>query len=324
MKRTLPLLSLLLALALAGCGAQGAASAAPSAAEPSEAAAEPLSVCASFYTMYDFASKIGGDRVAVTNLVPSGMEPHDWEPSAGDLAALEEADVFIYSGAGMEHWVDTVLASLSNESLVTAETSAGIPLLAGGHSHDDEEEAEADHDEEEAESYDPHVWLNPQYAKLQMAAIRDAFTQADPEGADYYAANYDTYAARLDDLDADFRETLSPLPNHDIVVAHQAFGYLCQAYGLNQIAIEGLSADSEPDPARVAEIITLAQERQVKVIFFEELISPKVAETIADAAGAETMVLSPIEGLSDDRQAAGDDYFSVMEQNLEALSYALS
>ncbi|MPM97695.1 hypothetical protein SDC9_144872 [bioreactor metagenome] len=226
--------------------------------------------------------------------------------------------------------MDSVLGALSNKALITVEASHGISLLEGGHTHgDDHDDHEDDHDHEaeehdHEEGFDPHVWLNPQYAKLQLAAIRDAFSQADPAGKDYYEANYEDYAARLDALDKRFRETIEALPGRDIVVAHQAFGYLCQAYGLNQISIEGLRADSEPDPARVAEIISLAQEREIKVIFFEELISPKVAQTIADAIGAETMVLSPVEGLSSDQQAAGDDYFSVMEQNLEALSHALS
>ncbi len=276
---------------------------------------EKLSVYASFYSMYDFASKIGGDRIEVTNMMPAGMEPHDWEPTPVDIVGLEKADVFVYNGAGMEHWAQDVLAALGNKDLVVVEASEGVSLLEG-HGHGD------DHDDDHG-AFDPHVWLSPMNAKIEMENIKDALVKADPAGAETYEANYAAYAAELDALDQEFKDALAALPNKDIVVAHQAFGYLCAAYGLNQVAIEGLSPDSEPNPARVAEIIEFGKEHDVKVIFFEELVSPKVAESIANAIGADTDVISPIEGLSDEQQAAGDDYFSVMRMNLEALKAAL-
>jgi zinc transport system substrate-binding protein len=301
----------------AGCGAQPSSEAGGDANETQD---EAMLVYASFYPMYDFAVKIGGEKARVVNMVPAGTEPHDWEPVAADIAGLESAAVFVYNGAGMEHWAEDILETLQNESLIVAEASAGIDLIEGHHEHGDEEEAE---EEEEEEGYDPHVWLNPLYAKQEAENIKNAFVSADPDNADYYEANYARYAAEFDALDEAFREGFSALPNKDIIVAHEAFGYLCAAYGLNQVPIEGLSPDSEPDPARMAEIIDFAQEHDVKIIFFEELVSPKVAETIADAIGAETMVLNPIEGLGDEDLAAGGDYFSVMRQNLESLKIAL-
>ena len=160
---------------LAACGKpQIPMAGAETPAEPSSAASEgSLRVMASFYPMYDFAQKIGGDKVTVTNMVPAGTEPHDWEPSPSDIVALEQADVFVYSGAGMEHWVEDVLASLDNQSLVTVEASYGIALLEGHHHHhEDEEEAEHEHEDEheheEGGGYDPHVWLSPLNAKREM------------------------------------------------------------------------------------------------------------------------------------------------------------
>lgn len=308
---------------LAGCDATQPPSAIN--ADGNQSQNEKLVVYTSFYPMYDFASKIGGDKVAVTNLVPAGTEPHDWEPTAADITGLEKATVFIYNGVGMEHWVEDVLASLQNKNLIAVEASQGLTLMEG-HSHEEEAhagEAEAEEHDEEEEQYDPHVWLSPLNAKKEMENIKNAFVQADPDNKDYYEANFLKYAADLDTLDKEFKDTLSAFAKKDIIVSHEAFGYLCAAYGLNQIGIEGLSPDSEPDPARMAEIIEFAKEHDVKVIFFEELVSPKVAQTIADATGAETAVLSPIEGLSDEQQAAGDDYFSVMRQNLKALKAAL-
>ena len=290
---------------LTGCGTQ-----------PADTAAGDgrLRVLTSFYPMYDFACKIGGDCIDVTNMVPSGTEPHDWEPSTNDLKNL---DVFIYNGADMEPWADDLLVSRS-DTLRVVEASENVELRTtdGEHEHAHEHE-DADHHHGD---FDPHVWLDPENAKIEMEAIRDALCAADPENSTVFQSNYEKYAAELDALDAEFREKLAPLPNRTIVVAHEAFGYLCDAYGLTQVGIEGLSPDSEPDPGRMAEVIDFVREHSISTIFFEELVSPKVAEAI----GAQAKMLSPLEGLSDEQAAAGADYFSVMHDNLAALMEALN
>lgn len=273
-----------------------------------------ITTYASIYPMYDFASKIGGDKINLSTMVPSGTEPHDWEPTAMNITHLEEADVFIYNGAGMEHWVEDVLASLQNEKIIVVEASNNVDFIKG-HSHSEKHQEDTTHD--------PHVWLYPLNAKIQMENIKNAFVEADPSNAGYYEANYKKYAAECDALDQEFKDTLAPLVNKDIIVSHEAYGYLSEAYDLHQIGIEGLSADSDPDPARMAEIIDLAKEKNIETIFFEETVSSKVAETIAKEVGAKTAVLSPIEGLSNEQESAGDDYFSVMRQNLDALKSAL-
>lgn len=297
---------------LTGCGTQ-----------PADTAAGDgrLRVLTSFYPMYDYACKIGGDCIDVTNMVPSGTEPHDWEPSTNDLKNLEKADVFIYNGADMEPWADDLLVSRS-DTLRVVEASENVELRTtdGEHEHAHEHE-DADHHHGD---FDPHVWLDPENAKIEMEAIRDALCAADPENSTVFQSNYEKYAAELDALDAEFREKLAPLPNRTIVVAHEAFGYLCDAYGLTQVGIEGLSPDSEPDPGRMAEVIDFVREHSISTIFFEELVSPKVAEAIASETGAQAKMLSPLEGLSDEQAAAGADYFSVMHDNLAALMEALN
>ena len=297
---------------LTGCGTQ-----------PADTAAGDgrLRVLTSFYPMYDFACKIGGDCIDVTNMVPSGTEPHDWEPSTNDLKNLEKADVFIYNGADMEPWADDLLVSRS-DTLRVVEASENVELRTtdGEHEHAHEHE-DADHHHGD---FDPHVWLDPENAKIEMEAIRDALCAADPENSTVFQSNYEKYAAELDALDAEFREKLAPLPNRTIVVAHEAFGYLCDAYGLTQVGIEGLSPDSEPDPGRMAEVIDFVREHSISTIFFEELVSPKVAEAIASETGAQAKMLSPLEGLSDEQAAAGADYLSVMHDNLAALMEALN
>ena len=286
----------------------------------STTSSKKLNVMASFYPMYDFAKKVGGDKVEVTNMVSAGTEPHDWEPSATDIKKLEEADVFIYNGAGMEHWTQDVLGSLENRNLKVVEASKGITLLEGNEEEENSKEANSS----TGAIYDPHVWLNPLNAKVEMKNIKNAFVKVDPDNKNYYEKNYKRYANKFDQLNQEYKEGLSNIKSKNLITSHEAFGYLCQAYGLNQVGIEGLSADSEPDASRMNEIIQFSKDNHVKTIFFEELVSPKVSKTIADEIGAKTVVLNPIEGLTNKEIKAGKDYFSAMKSNLKILEKALN
>lgn len=275
-----------------------------------------LNIVASFYPMYDFAKRIAGDYADVTCLVPAGTEPHDWEPSSKDMKTIQEADFLIYNGAGMEHWVKDVLDGLGSDTkLVSVETSKGVSLLSL------EEDDDHDHDHG---GTDPHVWLSPLNAKIQMKNICDALSEKDSEHKTEYAANLDKANADFDTLDSEFHKGLDPLPNKTIVVSHQAFGYLCEAYGLTQMPIEGVEADAEPNAQEMKEITEFVKEHNVKVIFTEELVSPKVAQAIAEATGARVEELNPLEGLTDEELKAGEDYLSVMRDNLKALEGALA
>lgn len=267
-------------------------------------------VYTSFYPMYDFTKKIGGNKVEVNNMIPSGVEPHEWEPTTKDITNLNKAQIFIYSGAGMEGWVNKVIEALNNEKLVTVEASKGISYLANK-------------DKDEPLEYDPHTWLSPLNVKIQMKNIKNALQKVDPANKDYYEKNFLDNVKKLDQLDQEYKKALADYKGKEIIVAHQAFGYLCQAYGLKQMAIEGLSADSEPTPTRMAEVTKFAKEHKVKYIFFEDLISPKVAQIIAKQAGAKTEMLNPLEGLSQEDIQAGKEYFSVMKDNLIKLQKAL-
>ena len=307
-KKILPILMGILAMALITTGCTGNTA--------RKQKNGKLKVMASFYTMYDFAKKIGGDKVKVTNMVPAGTEPHDWEPSTKDLIEMEKSDVFIYNGAGMEQWADDVLESLDTEELTIVEASKGIKLLKDSDAHE--------HDHEHNSENDPHVWLDPQNAKYEMNKIKKALIKADPKNKDYYESNYQKEAKKCDELDQSYKNGLAKVSKRELVVAHEAFGYLCEAYGLEQMGIEGLSADDEPDPKQMSEVIEFAKKHKVKTIFFEELVSPKVAKTIAKETGASAKKLDPLEGLSNKRIKAGEDYFSVMKQNLSAIKEALS
>lgn len=275
-----------------------------------------LRVMASFYTMADFAEKIGGDRADITCMVPAGTEPHDWEPSTTDITGLERADVFIYNGAGMEHWAEDVTESLENKELLVVEASQGVKL------HAEEEHDHEGHSHSHG-GYDPHVWLDPHNAKLEMENIKNAFVQADPDNGAYYEANYDKWSKAAEELDRKYREALANFAGRQIVTAHEAYGYLCSAYGLEQVGIDGLSPDQEPNPKRMADIIDFVRENQIRAVFFEELSGSKTAETVAAETGIRLLALSPLEGLSGEELEAGEDYFSVMEKNLEQLLISL-
>ena len=302
--------------ALLGC--QASAPASTDSAQAPEGQAK-VKVVASFYPMADFAQKIGGDHVEVTNLCPAGTEPHEWEPSPTDITSIEESQVFVYNGADMEGWVKDALESVDTQKTQVVEASDGIQLRAADHSHD------ADGDEEAEEgTHDPHVWLNPENAKAEAKNIMDALVAADPDNKADYEANYEKYAQEFDELDAEFSQKLSQTKGKTIVVSHEAFGYLCDRYGLTQMPITGMDAEGEPDAQAMAQVIDFVRQNDVKVIFSEDLVSPKVAEQIANETGASCEVLNPIEGLTDDQLAQGEDYFSVMRSNLDELVSALN
>jgi zinc transport system substrate-binding protein len=280
-----------------------------------------LNVVASFYPMYDFATKIGGSRVHVVNLVPAGVEPHDWTPKSRDLQLLDKSQVFIYEGAGFEGWVPNALKTIQPGSgPAVVEASKGVTLLSS--TEDEAPEAAASTTTGKAD-VDPHIWLSPANAKTIGANIEQAFVQTDPAHKAEYEANYMAFAAKLDALDAKYRQQLSAVRIKQVVVSHQAFGYLCRDYGLTQMPIMGLSPDAEPTAQQMKRINAFIKDNGVRTIFFEELVSDKLAKTLAKDAGVGTSVLNPLEGLSEAQQQAGQDYFSVMETNLQNLVQAL-
>ena len=319
------------AFVLAGCSSGGQKKEGGQGGTGTNAAAggsgAKLKVAASFYPMYDFASKVGGDRVEVSCLVPAGTEPHDWEPSTTDMRTITDAKLLVYNGAGMEHWVSDTLEGLGSDAPKSVEASKGLSLLKLSAEALSEEKAEherAGEDPSKVSDTDPHCWLSPRRAKQEMENIKDALAAADPDGKDAYEANCQKWGAEFDKLDAEFKSGLEGLPHKNIVVSHEAFGYLCDDYGLTQLPIEGIEADAEPDAQQMAKITDFVKQNGVTTIFSEELVSPKVAQSIADATGASVEELNPLEGLSEEELASGDDYFSTMRENLDKLKKALA
>ncbi|MFA5062173.1 MAG: metal ABC transporter substrate-binding protein [Patescibacteria group bacterium] len=255
-------------------------------------------VVTSFYPLYFFTTQIAGDKASVYNITPAGAEPHDYEPTTQDVARIEDSKLLIINGGKLEPWGDSMTASLKgSQTTVVVAGNNGVG--------------------------DPHVWLDPVLAKNEVAAILNGLTVAFPTNADYYKTNAQNLENKLDALDAEYRTGLSSCQKKDFVTAHAAFGYLAKEYGLNQVAISGISPDEEPSPQKLTEVADFVKTNNIKYIFFESLTSPKLSDTIARETGAQTLVLNPLEGLTNAEISQGKNYFTVMTDNLNNLRIAL-
>ena len=267
-----------------------------------------LQVTASFYPLYFFSSEIGGEKSEVKNITPSGSEPHNYDPSPQDIARIESGDIFILNG-GVEAWGNRIKDNLKDTKVKII--TAGEGLLT------------RQIEEEGKNQTDPHIWLDPQLAKKEGEKITEGSIAIDPSNSTYYQNNEQKLKNKLDKLDQDYKQGLQRCQSKDIITSHAAFGYLANRYGLNQVTVTGISPDEEPSAQKIADVAKFAKEHNVKYIFFESLVSPKLSETIANEVGARTMVLDPIEGISDDDIKQGKNYFTVMEDNLKNLQIAL-
>ncbi|MEW2382968.1 metal ABC transporter substrate-binding protein [Micromonospora sp. NPDC047707] len=298
-----------------------------------QAGADPqrVDVVAAFYPLQFLAERIGGDAVTVSNLVKPGAEPHDAELNPGQVGEVAQAELVVYL-KGFQPAVDeAVEQNAGDKALDVATVQPLLDAAAGGHDHEHEGEeaghaeesgaAEEPGHEEETGGKDPHLWLDP----TRLATVGDRLAErlgaADPDRAGDYTARAKALRTELEKLDAEFTTGLKTCQRREIVVSHTAFGYLAERYQLEQIGVSGLSPEDEPSPQRLAEVAEEAREHKATTIFFETLVSPKVAETIAGEVGAKTAVLDPLEGLSGDD---GGDYLSVMRTNLATLRTALN
>ncbi|MCG7406277.1 zinc ABC transporter substrate-binding protein [Paenibacillus sp. ACRRX] len=295
-----------------------------------------VNVVTSFYPLYFLVNEIGGDSVNTINLIPAGIEPHDWTPKSQDIQNASQAQLLIVQGAGFEGWLDDFKKGLDAGSNVKiTEASKGISLItATGDEHEHEgeahqhEEAEAGHEGHDHASHDhggtdPHTWVSPKSALIMAQNVKDALIQANASHKAEYEQRYDTLHKKLVELDHKYDDSLKNLKNREMVVSHQAFGYLCRDYNLTQHAIMGVSPDAEPRAQDLVKLSKLVKDEGIKYIFFEELVSDQLAKTLADETGVETLVLSPLEGLTQEQEKAGDNYITLMERNLQNLLQAL-
>jgi len=281
LRRCLPLALLPAVLALGACGA-GAANGDP----------DRVDVVAAFYPLQFAAERVGGDAVSVTSLTKPGAEPHDLELNPKQVGQITDADLVVYLD-GFQPAVD--------DAVKLAAADRALDVAVAGEA-------------------DPHLWLDPGRLATVADAIADRLAAVDPDGAEGYQARAAALRADLEKLDQEYAEGLRTCQRRELIVSHAAFGHLAARYDLEQIGLSGLSPEEEPSPRRLAEVTAEAREHKATTIFFETLVSPKVAETIARSVGARTAVLDPIEGLE---PGATGDYLSVMRTNLATLRGAL-
>jgi zinc transport system substrate-binding protein len=267
-----------------------------------------VSVVASFYPLAEAAEQVGGTAVSVTNLTAPGVEPHDLELTPQQIAAISTADVVLYLGGGFQPAVEDALTDATGTTVDVSADLRSLPVPGGS---------------DASLSADPHVWLDPVLYGDIVRTTEQALAGASPSNAAAFEANAAAFDARLRALASEYRTGLGDCARNVIVTSHAAFGYLAQRFGLQQESISGLSPEAEPTPDRLAELKALVERDGVTTIFTEELVSPKVAETLAQETGATTAVLNPLESLTPDEVSAGDDYASVMQQNLSELRTAL-
>ncbi|MBY4962052.1 ZinT/AdcA family metal-binding protein [Streptococcus suis] len=280
-----------------------------------------LDIVTTFYPVYEFTKEVTGDEANVELLVKVGTEVHGYEPSAKDIARIQEADAFVYENENMETWVHDVEGSIDTEKVNVISATEGMLLLPGG----EEEHEGHDHSEEgHSHAYDPHVWLSPERAITLVENIRDSLVAKYPEKKAVFEKNATTYIEKLDALDAKYSETLSAAKQKYFVTQHTAFAYLALDYGLKQVSITGVAADEDPTPSRLAELTEYINKYGIKYIYFEENASKSVAETLAKETGVQLDVLNPLESLTDEDMKNGKDYISVMEDNLTALEKTTS
>ncbi len=269
---------------------------------------EGLVITTSIYPIYYFASEIVQDRGHVVNLTPGGVEPHDYELTPYDLQRIESSDLVVVNGF-FEPWLEDLEPTFQKKSIPVLVLTDSMDLLK------DETEAEF--------SKDPHVWLDPSLAENIVTQLTTALQAEDPENAKFFQTHADELLEKLQSLDESFRGQLQGCAQDTFVTSHAAFAYLARRYGLNQMAIAGLSPDSDPSLQGISEIVDFVRAHDVKVIFFESLVTPKLSETVANETGAQTLVLNPIEGLTEQELVAGKNYFTEMEANLKNLKLAL-
>lgn len=287
-------------------------------------APDKLQVVTTFYPMYDFTQQVTQDLANVSLMVPSGTDTHSFEPSAREVAQIQEADVFVYNSEEMETWVPSVLESIDTSDLVIINASEGVSLLETEDDHDHEGETEEEHAaHDHSHEVDPHIWLDPVLAQEEVANIKAGLIEADPENEAQYTENAIAFQQELQQLHEDFAAAFEGAENRLFVTQHAAFAYLAERYDLIQVPIAGLSTSQEPSPSELTDITDFIEAQNVDYIYFGKTTSRDIAQTLAYETGTQMAILDPIEGITEADQEAGIDYLEAMRRNLESLQLSI-
>lgn len=310
------LLALLLTGALAGCAGP----------DGDTETAGGLRIVATLFPQYDFARQLvslAGQEADISLLLPPGTESHAYEPTTADMLAIHGADLFLYTGDAMEPWARTVIDGLDDSAVQVVDMAAGITLTAV-----DEDDGHEGHTHAAADgvAVDPHIWTSPVLAQRMVATLADALCAADPTHTDAYRTAQEDYTGQLSQLDADIRAALAGYDGTPFVFGGRfAFTYFFREYGLaHRAAYDSCSHEAEPSAAVMASLIDLIRDKHIGVVYYEELTDPKIARTLCDATGADSLLLHSCHNVSKEERAAGVTYLSLMRQNLDHLVKGLT
>lgn len=279
---------------------------------------DKIKVYATIFPVYDFAKNIGKDKIELNYIVPPSSEPHDYEISAKTIKDIQNADLLIKNGLGIDGFSDNIKSESDKLNILVA--SEGIEKITYKEEGHDEDQIEEEH---EHGKYDPHVWIDINNAIKECENIKNEFIKIDSKNKGYYEENYNNYVKELKDLQEEYNANLKDIKNKTILVSHDAYGYLCKEYGINQISITGINPNQEPSMSKIAELTNYAKDNNIKYILFDGLVNPKVSQTIANEAKIDTEILYSLDGITKDDFNNNEDYISLMERNLETLKIVL-
>lgn len=287
---------------------------------------EKLKVYASFYPIYDLASRVGGDHVEVETIIPFGSDPHEYEPSMKSLVEIQKSDAVILNGLEFEPWIENIEGDLKSSGVEMLVLGDKVDPLEMHHEEDDhhDEHGHDDHRGHEHGAYDPHVWLDPVRGIKEAELIREMLSRLDPENAKDYEENYNDLKSELEAIDADFVEFLNENKekNPPIIVSHDAFGYMGDRYGLNFLALSGVSHDDDASLKQIASTIDFIKENEIKYVYREELGNGKLGQLLSQETGVEVLTLYTINGMSQEDKVEKRDYVYKMKSNLENIKKA--
>lgn len=284
--------------------------------DPTPSDPERVSVFASFYPLAFIAEEVGGELVQVTNVTPAGAEPHDFEPTPQDIARISSASLLLGQGAGLDPWVKKLADQQASGTVRIVQMADEIPFDTFIEEEDEEAEDHGD--------FDPHVWLDPVRMQDMVTVVRDELITMDGAHADTYTTQAAVLLNELQQLHNEYTTGLETCALRTIITSHDAFGYLTRRYNIEAIHISGISPEEEPSLQTLGTLTDLIRAEGIQYIFFETLASPRLAETLANETNTQTLVLNPIEGLTDEEVAFGETYMTVMRKNLAALRIALN
>jgi zinc transport system substrate-binding protein len=263
-----------------------------------------LKVITTVFPLYEFVKEVGGDRIEITLILPPGVEPHTYDPRPSDIQNLAKANLVVYVGKGMEPWFSRIITGLDRKDLAELEAGSYASLSD--------------------RVKDPHFWLDFKNDPVVIDAIATKLASLDPKDEEYFIANAQFYKEKLLKLDSEYRSGLADCSRREFITGgHEAFGYLAERYNLTEIAVYGVSPDSEPTPKKMQELFRVANDHNIKYVFFESLIDPRIADTIAQEIKGGTIVLDPGDNLASAQWQSKTTFISLMESNLVSLKKGL-